>query len=99
MTFFTSLLPSSIPCYKAKKTIAVKQLKIKKYMVHLDSIQRQLKIARSTQLEEVQLFVAAAHEILEPEIFNQIRNIAQNKNNLKFEKTERALPLNLNLKR
>jgi len=31
--------------------------------------------------------------------FNQISNIAQNKKNLNFEKVEKSLPLNLDLKR
>ena len=84
---------------KAKGAISIHQLKRDKYNNVLKMINRQIKIAQSTPLDEAQLFVAAAYEILEPEVFNQVRNVAQNKKNLKFEKTERALPLNLDLKR
>jgi len=84
---------------KAKGAIEIHRLKRKKYKNILNVVTRQIKIAGSTPLDEARLFVAAAHEILDPEIFNKIRNIAQNKKNLNFEKAERALPLNLNLKR
>lgn len=38
---------------------------IDKYMVPLGAIQRQLKITKSTPLDEARLFVAAAQEILD----------------------------------
>lgn len=67
---------------KAQKAIEVKKVMSDKYMVLLKSIQRQLKIAKSTPLDEARLFVAAAQEILDASTFNQIRNIAQRKKNL-----------------
>ena len=67
---------------KARNAIKVKKVMIDKYMVQLRSIQRQLKIAKSTPLDEARLFVAAAQEILDASTFNQIRNIAQRKKNL-----------------
>lgn len=83
---------------RAKKAISTYKLKRQRYRNLFNSISRQMKIAQSTPLDEAKCFVAAAYEILDPEVFNRIRNVAQNKKNLKFEKTEKALPLNLDMK-